>query len=873
MLSSLGQPIPGDLLVVMLLLSACLVTGWWVVGRTAKALTGNMIERCLLYCLLGMVIISSVGVILAALGLFRWWLLVPLVIGWIIVASDRYRSPRPTDSPGRNMPPIVQVGIGLVFLAAIWLYARPAERFLLLDDASVYTIGGIALARDGSLFYEPDELLLPDAQGEAIETERFWQHYSDFIHQFYSFERTIIIPSRHFGPFYHWAMLRHEVEIGFLSLPKVWPAIATWIGGARRAISSTPLWGVIGLTLIATIGCRTSGWRTGVYSLLFMGISLPQIWFSRLPVSEVYAQVLILIGIYLLMLARQRLDDPVISRRLVHGSSIAVALLTVTRFEGALLLALLAVLLSIVAPDQREWRKKALIPWLWEVVILGIIGGSISMATAPYYLFTRIMQTVSPQMARAMLTIVLAAGMIVLTPLRRHIRRVSDLARRPAPWVPVIGWVVWGFVAIWQMFARPLEQTFPGWLVQYLTPPVLILGIVGGVWISWPERHDRRPEIRALSGLCAVLLILYSINPMVTAVHPWAIRRIVPIILPVLMLGVGHVTDRLPALLIHRNTGAGVHLWISQSVGILITCGVLLALGRQSLPLVPHRDYDGLWGQLAALADDLPPDSILLFDEQGLGRHLTPPMEIVFGRPSLILTDTGAIQSASTVTDNVINRAIEAGRPVYLIVTGGNLEWRSARWDLVARGGRRLGTPVLHQASGRPPRATDIMPQAFLADVYQIVPARTDPESIYPIHISAGAGSHPYLREGFYGIEWRDADTSFRWTDGNARITVPWSARGNPITMNIRLDISGWRPQGEQQAELAIEVGEEVIFSQPLDPTGDQEIVVSHVIDRDVPEIDIRLISDTWRPDRFSGGTDQRDLGIVFMGMDIWLEP
>jgi hypothetical protein len=247
-------------------------------------------------------------------------------------------------------------------------------------------------------------------------------------------------------------------------------------------------------------------------------------------------------------------------------------------------------------------------------------------------------------------------------------------------------------------------------------------------------------------------------------------------------------------------------------------------------------------------------------------------MELVFGHPSFMLWDTEAIRSDSRAVDRLISTAMARGRPVYLVITDGDLEWRSTSWRLVGHKAQRIDTPTLRYVWGRPPNASDLAQHSFWADSYQVLPTAEEGLSSAPeermVEVPLGPGSYPYLRQGFYPFEFVDSNTVFRWTRGEALVTIPWPA----ATLDERADfclelvVSGGRAPEAEAARLVVEAEGEELFREPLDKAFEQRTLrlpVRALANRGSPQLEIRLASSTWRPAEYSNPHDQRTLGVM----------
>ena len=950
------RPVSG-VLILPWLLALTLLVGRVCAGPAIRVRVHSPLERLFICWLLGIIVISWVGTVLAVLSLFRWWLflLVLLVVGGLALWRERSSASsaagleiavHPTPWPALLLLVVLLGGAG-------WLFARPAESFLLTDDSAVYTIGGIVLARDGSLFFEPEPIYqLP---GDAAPPGNTMASpgpddsisltpYTDLLRQFY-FTGPMGVSSRHLGPFHQWRLIRATTEIGFLPLPKVWAALCVWLLGQPCAVWAAPFFGLAGLAALYALARRLLGWRTGLGAVLLLGVSLPQIWFARSPISEVHTQTLFLGGMYLAVLARQHARAALLARALAIWSGLALAALTVVRFEAMVILLFLVAFLLASWGREELCRKEISRVWLTTLCVGSVFGMIMSLSVAPYYYFTRALALMSPELNR--LFVVALLGVVGIGSLLWHLRTVGDVrlravARRLGQCLPAlvgVGWALWGIVGAWRLLGAAWGSSLAGWVAQYWTLPGLILSIAGALWLIRRE-HKRSGDsvLVALLGVGVFFLHLYSANALVNPVHPWAMRRLVPIVMPVLALCAAApltrpadsmrctedlaespthgtlVRDQSPREGLFRRRVARPGLaqglsgskvgrrpsmfspkpffgWASRlRPGLarvarrLAPTGLALALIAQafgifrcSYPILLHQERQGLWNQLEALAKRLPAGAVLLFDDGPLGARLTQATELVFGFPSYTLRDTDAIQSNSRVVDRLIESAMARDRPVYLVLTGENLRWRPDRWLFASQGAQRFSSPVLRPVWGRPPNAADIVPHAFLADLYAVLPAGDGPTKAGSRRVGsvpAGPGSYPYLRSGFHRLEGAEANEDFRWTKGDALVIVPWPDPDptSPADFCLRLRVSGWRPPQAEPPHLVVKAEGITLFDQQvadLLAPGTLAIPAESVSNQGAPQLEIRIVTDTWNPAALRGSLDRRDLGIMFFGLQV----
>jgi hypothetical protein len=841
------------------LLVISLLVGRFLAGSLRHTPVHSFVERQLLYTVVGVTSISWLGTILAVLGQFRWWLLTGCIVALAVLTWHSSRTASPGKKQMSQTPRPVIAGVVALLVVITLLYARPAESFFLVDDSAVYTIGGVVLARTGDLFYQLDS---------------FWRITDGFVRQF-MYIGDYLLPSRHLGQFFQWFQYSPILEIGLLPLPKVWTALAAWIFGPGNATLAVPFFGVFGIAVLYGLARRLCGWPTGLAAALLLAVSLPQLWFSRYPLSEIYTQALLFGGLYLAVLARQNAEDAALARRLAVWSGLTLATLTIVRFEALLILLPIVSLLAITWQPE-YWKRHGFAPrWLVSLVGASILGLAVSVGVARRYVMdTSLVTTPTVVRVGTVLILVLLVGGGWLWSQQRV--RASALwlvssGRRIVPVFFAGGWGVWAVFALWQLASRDWAQSLPGWLAQYLTLPGVLLGALGAAWLLWQQRQEiTRPELVTFLGTSWLFLVLYTIDPKVNPVHPWAMRRLVPMVLPAFALGAaGLIAEglihlrRLPT---RRSLGAVVR-W-GAAWGALILLGwLVLSTGERTRPLLLHKELGGFYRQAQAAAERFPTNAVLLFDNGPIGERLTQVFEFVFGRVSLALQFTPDDRPDSEV-DRLIEAAQAVGRPVYLVVTDGNLTWRPDRWQLSSRGASKIETTVLRPSEGRPPQASDVVSRTLWLDIYEILPVTKATEASLPaklpLVIPVGPGSYPFFRDGFWGWVTDDQGKAFRWSNGAGQIVAPWPAA--PAVGCLEIDLAGGRSKEDEPAHLQVQVEGERLYDGVLPPGFEVQrlrIPLREIVNHELPGLEIQLLSNTWQP------AGDNPLGVLVYGLQV----
>jgi len=761
-------------------------------------------------------------------------------------------------------------------LGAAWLLARPAETFIVTDDAGVYTLGAVHLAQTGVLSYD-DAGIYPLEPGRAdVPAEpgstAYWDALQDYGRQFLLPENVgTPAGTRFWGPFFQPTLFRQHTEIGFLALPKTIGALFGWVLGEQSVVWAGPALTLLSLTAFLGLLHRTGGWGLAVPASALLVLSLPQVWFGRQLLSEPFAQALVL-GILWLDAEVLSTEHGRARRALMVMEALLFGLLPLTRLEGCLLGCLLLVWLlwhsSQIVDDDRDQLK-------WSIAAL-VVGQVIAALTSPAYLYSRLIDAVT-QASQALVGIVVLT-VVLLT--MCHIlpgctRRWGQLrlwlaGARQRSWIALVVGATYCAVTVWQCLAQPLGNTFSGWLAQSWTRPALFLG-TAGLALSPSLLSQGQRGSKSLASAAACLGLLYSASPYVTQVQPWALRRAVPLLLPALAMG---------ASLLCQSALNRIEAWrpwawwhrIAHCVYALVLLGLTVVVAQRTAPIVFHNEREGMWNQLELLNRLLEPNSLLLLDDGQIGRQIAQPLALVYRHVAYNIQETEALSAGSPVVERLLATAQTEGRRVYWLVIDTSRRFTPEGYRLTSVGGVAFDTPTL--ATGpNPVSYSSLTRQSFLVDVYSLIPGTVSDASKTIGHVPLGVGSYPYLVTGFYGLE-SDPDLgAYRWTNGSAKVTLPWPAGdGHPVSFVMTLTVSGWRPDGQPDPDVSVWAEGRLLAEQTVPADGRVTILrgaSDALSNQGLADLEIEVRSDVFVPARVGMNTDERELGVKVLDLSI----
>jgi hypothetical protein len=621
-----------------------LETGNWKNGAVITAVAG----------VAGLATTAWAALTLAEAGLFRagWALIVGLVAGggWLV----GLRSARAGEGLSVRWP----IGVALVALLAwaAWSAFPPDELILGGWDPGVYLHTAAQMVRHGSLqFPAPDLLAALDTEGREL----YARHLNTICEPFGGMR--LLGDGRISPQFYH-----------------LYPsllAVAQGLGGIRAALAVNPvlhLAAVLGLFLLA--GRLLGSARAGLIAALTLALNPIQIWQSKFCTAELLAQVFFIWGFYSL----SRAADPVEPRRRTFGLLAGFLL-------GATLLARYDALIPLTVVGL-FWA------WTWRAVdrpgvVIGLpLIGMVLLAAQAWWHQDVVAPFYAPLSAqvRPLLEVcgALALAGVLFNILPAILR--GPMIRIWTRWEKTVRGVAAGVVAGWIGFV---------WLVR----PALQAGGSFAVrvdhlcrWVGWPEGRDiltgvdpwalaylqdawgiaalalafagmlgflfRERRVWALTwgvGALGGLLVL-SLNVHNDAFMMWVSRRFVPVVLPLLAVGLAAAGLVLGRWIDRIRPGIG------PATATILCVGTLLIPAPSIWAMARYHDWPGLTVWFDQVAPQLPAKAIVVCDQPGFAA----PLRFLYGLHTLELRYRGADARTRLLAD--LARRSEQG-PVYLL--------------------------------------------------------------------------------------------------------------------------------------------------------------------------------------------------------------
>jgi hypothetical protein len=459
---------------------------------------------------------------------------------------------RKTERPAPWWALAATVAVAVVFTA--WQLAERTEQIIFLRDPATYLEVGYWIAHHGILPI-PDSVAAFGGPhpGLSFASVNYYPRGSGIVPQFMTGTPLVL-------------------------------AAAFWLGGMNAAVLATPVIGGCAVLAFGGLAGRLAGPRWAPAAAAVLALSLPEQYTSRASFSEPLAQVLLFGGLCLLADSlvvnrgarghARSADWPNQDRVLAGLAGLALGLTILVRIDG----------LSDILPAvpflgvMLAARRRQAVPFG-----AGLVAG-VGYGLADGYLKSRPYLDLEAPSLRPLALIVAVTILATLAGVAvTASRRARDTARRVLAakvvrWLPAVAAIL--VVLIFVGFAvRPLVQTVAGetdptsiayvtelqklahlpidgrrqyyedslyWVIWYLGVPAVLLGAFGlallakrctSALLTWkdPAAAARIWALPLMMAIWVIVTVLY--RPAVAPDQPWASRRLVPFVLPGLILG------------------------------------------------------------------------------------------------------------------------------------------------------------------------------------------------------------------------------------------------------------------------------------------------------------------------------------------------
>jgi len=699
--------------------------------------------------------------------------------------------------------------VGLTVAAGLYM-GFPHENIYGGRDEGVYAIHGMYIAHHGRLD-------VPYPWPESLS--QIFPPGMRLYPGFYPTHPTMTVQFAHLFPVW---------------LAQCFAALGEWglfrLNGLYTLLFLVIFYGVCRLALLRS---------TAAAATIFLALNPSEIWMARNSLSENLTQLFIWSGLYMLLTGLKSGH-----KVLMRWAGVFLGLSALVRIDGLLMVPL--VFLSHLAYKivEAPMPETSATPWrcFYETALPTFV-----LAVGYYVLFSPVyFAELSPRLK--------ILGVISLIALVALLAATPGIVRKLGPWLTSRAVLIaLGLVLL--LLTIDAYWLRPHWLsaqhviaagdyrmnslvnlAEYLSPPVILVAVVGWYVSLWTVVRERR-DLHLIVALMVVAgcSVLYLWNPQISPDHFWAIRRFIPVVIPGFVffaaLGVHWLLARLP----QRRAIA-----VSQ-LALVFLAVFTIRTDAMILTLAENRGY---FHQVKHLADKLPRDEIVL--AHGDTSWVTP-LYVAFDR-KVIPIDLESDHGQNILEHWIAGQSAER-KPIYLL--------SEARWRFSGLQKTRVdGVTLSRSYSERTvkPLPKKIETQQRLISLYRIAGgSHTADYRDVPLGAEMAWG---VKESGFNHQEWR-GNIPVRWTNGAAHLAVPLGEQHPPRA--LRVDLDSPLPNG---THLRVLINDRELFSGHLPPRfWSKTFSLSSL--RLGKRADIKLLSDSFVPSQVMASSDTRRLGVL----------
>ncbi|MFT5193965.1 MAG: hypothetical protein ACI9EW_000210 [Cellvibrionaceae bacterium] len=670
-----------NIFAILLILILCAATGYGVLSFLIPADSRFESDRLEIYFVIlisGVLTNSWVALILTELSLFSVTALsvfsaVVLISGW---AWQQRSSHRPILSQQARLKTVHwQLGEGnylpvwgeSVFLVgwlviAVLLFFRPHEHVWGAADIGVYINYAAHISQTGGIII--NEPLLTDIPADL--TPHFLSRAEASLPEWSFLSPALDVKDfsgRIYPSFYH--------------LHSIWQSVGWSVNGLSAALMVAPMWGLLSTLCFYFLLRHLLPNNLFLLALIGLGgltITALQVWFVRYGTTEPLTQLLFLTGF--LAFCRWNLSG---YQSWVWGllAGVAWGATFLVRIDTFFIGIVPAVMLLLVLLNLFSWKNFFI--FCAPFVFLAVHGTVHSILYSPEYI-SRLMGYMTQVAFGPGLFLVLGAGLAaVLTAagtwfFRDYVLRLFTPVRFLISMAVVVyflfSWFVRpysGVAATYTLNGAPVESWNHENLIRlgwYLTPFGAWAAFVGVLSMLLKKRWTHWYVL--IPGLFYVLF--YTWNLRSNGAHIYVMRRYVPLVLPFLTISVLLLWGQ---LLAYRHK-------LVRSLGVILTIIWLAGLAWGTRGFASQVDYKGMADQLAVATADLPPNSIILFnqpDPVGVGDFVAMPMRFFHGHRTFVLRDL-TVETVPVSLTALVDDWKQTGNPVFWV----NLDEQNKIW-------------------------------------------------------------------------------------------------------------------------------------------------------------------------------------------------
>ena len=525
------------------------------------------------------------------------------------VAALPFRPRRHASERAAHGPAIAALAIGVALLAtcAIW----HSQHVLTDRDPGVYNNTGRSIART--------HLVHPTVANSP-------------------FDDAATFPPRTTG----FEIVKHRLYPNFLNYLPTLLALGWSAGGDTGLLVVPAILGALALLLLYALGSRVVGPRWALLGPALLTVAPLQSWFSRDAYAELPLEVLVIGGLWLYVESRR-------TGGAVAGAIAGTVFGTMMFVRIDALAALIAIPAALAVewlradrldPPERGRRRGAVLGFAATTAAAGWLGHYVTLRQTPGY-FADLHDNLQE------LEIALLAGIVAgLVILAIHYVR-PGIGHRLAAGNTLVGLGIAAVVVVtfYEYKIRPIGGPAPKlldyrspaparaaarhafdafffsgafrWYAWYLGTVTLALIVVGFVVLGVQSLRSDTPAFMVLATGLPVTVI-YIARPSISPDHLWAMRRYLPVVLPVMTIAAAAAAVWLIALLARWRS------WTRIPATLVLVAAMVIPAARAGKPLYDAQMQRGALDAVHEICRTVGPDAAVAIEPDGLFASTLP---------------------------------------------------------------------------------------------------------------------------------------------------------------------------------------------------------------------------------------------------------
>lgn len=419
---------------------------------------------------------------------------------------------------------------------------------------------------------------------------------------------------------------------------KTFPALIAMVGwgfGLRGVLMANLVIGAVGLLAVYDVARRLIGPRWGLLPMGALALTTPMLYFSRSAFTEPTNIVLTFGGLAVLWGTAR---DPRMWRFALGGAMVGATALG--RIDGAAVSGGLILGLGVVAAlstgaRRRTWTRGLLVTAALSLLMVGLGYVGLDRTSSGYLadhrgLYLQLIGLVAVCVVAALGLVTLLRWRVLRTWLARRRQGLGTvamwsvvvlagvLASRPL-WMTAHGFAgrpnYMAFISSAQQVAgqsvdgtQSYDEATVTWLLWYLGPVTLVLATAAAALLARQCVRGRHPELVILLATLGIPSLLYLLRPSITPDQIWAMRRLLPAVIPAVLLLAGWLLPR-----IVRASAPG---WRRAAAWVLVASVLVAPLATWG-SVVITTEYGGRADQVRQVCDEVRGKRVVVAREYG----------------------------------------------------------------------------------------------------------------------------------------------------------------------------------------------------------------------------------------------------------------